>query len=78
MTMTRKRDINDIDDDEEGMVDYSGNSDNDNKPKEKLPEEAFRRRPAPGLGAINTSQPHQYSILREGAIKPSGVRRLCL
>ena len=64
MTMTLKRDINDIDDDEEGMVDYSGDSDDDNKSKEKLPEEAFRRRPAPDLGTIDTSQPHQYSILR--------------
>ena len=63
--MAHKRDINDIDDDEGGLVDYSGDSDDDNKSKENLPEEAFRRRPAPDLGAIHTSQPHQYSILRE-------------
>ena len=48
------------------MVDYSEDSDDDNKSKENLPEEAFRcRRPAPDLGAVDTSQPHQYSILRE-------------
>jgi len=46
--MARRRDINDIDEDEDGqIVDYSG----------KLPEEAFRRRPAPDLGAVDTSQP---------------------
>ena len=64
--MARKRDINDIDEDDDGqIVDYSGDSDDDNKSKEDLPEEAFRRRPAPDLGALDTSQPLQYNILRE-------------
>ena len=64
--MARRRDINDIDEGEEGqIVDYSGDSDDGNKSEEDLPEEIFRRRPAPGLGALDTSQPHQYSILRE-------------
>ena len=49
--MARGRDISDIDDDEDGLVDYSGESDDDNKSKDILPEDAFRR---------------QYSILREG------------
>ena len=54
--MARKRDINDIDEDEEGqIVDYSGDSDNGDKPAEILPEEKFRRRPAPDLGALDTS-----------------------
>jgi hypothetical protein len=65
--MARIRDINDIDEDEDGqIVDYSGDSDDGNKSEEDLPEKTFRRRPAPGLGALDTSQPHQYSILREG------------
>jgi hypothetical protein len=64
--MTHKRDINDIDDDEEGLVDYSGDSDDDSKSKENLPEEAFLRRPAPDLGVVDTFLPHQYSILIEG------------
>ena len=65
--MTRRRDINDIDEDEDGQIaDYSGESEDDDKSKEKLPEEAFRRRPAPDLGAVDTSQPLQCSILREG------------
>ncbi len=42
--MARRRDINDIDDDKEGLVDYSGDSDDDYKSKGILPEEAFRRR----------------------------------
>jgi hypothetical protein len=65
--MARIRDINDIDEDEDGrIVDYSGDSDDGNKSKEDLLEETFRRRPAPDLGALDTSQPLQYSILREG------------
>jgi hypothetical protein len=65
--MARIRDINDIDEGEEGQfVDYSGDSDDGNKSEEDLPEETFRRRPAPDLGALDTSQPYQYSILREG------------
>jgi len=54
--MARKRDINDIDEDDDGqIVDYSGDSDDDNKSKEDLPEEAFRRRPAPdSLGKLAT------------------------
>ncbi len=61
--MARIRDINDIDEDEDGqLVDYSGDSDDDNKSKEDLPEETFRHRPAPDLGALDTSQPHQYSM----------------
>jgi hypothetical protein len=57
--MARIRDINDIDEDEDGqLVDYSGDSDDDNKSTEDLPEETFRR--------LDTSQPHEYSILREG------------
>ncbi len=47
------------------MVDYSGESDDDDKSKGILPEDAFRRRPAPDIGTVDTSQPHQYSILRE-------------
>ena len=54
--MARKRDI---DDDEEGLIDYSGDSDDDNKSKKTLPEDAFRCRLAPDLGAVDTSQPHQ-------------------
>jgi hypothetical protein len=58
--------FDDIDKGEEGqIVDYSGDSDDGNKSEEVLPEETFRRRPAPDLGALDTSQPHQYSILRE-------------
>jgi hypothetical protein len=54
--MARRRDINDIDEDEDGqIVDYSGDSDDGNKSKEDLPEEAFRRRPAPDLGVLDTS-----------------------
>ena len=65
--MARIRDINDIDEDEDGqIVDYSGDSDGDNKSEEDLPEDTFRRRPAPDLGALDTSQPLQYSTLREG------------
>ena len=64
--MARKRDINDIDDDEDGLVDYSGESDDDNNSKDILPEDAFRRRSAPDLGAADTSQLHHYSILRAG------------
>ena len=64
--MARIRDINDIDEDEDGqIVDYSGDSDGDNKSEEDLPEDTFRRRPAPDLGALDTSQPLQCSILRE-------------
>ena len=64
--MARKRDINDIDEDEDGqIVDYSGDSNDENKSKEKLPEETFRRRPAPDLGAVDTSQPLEFSVLRE-------------
>jgi hypothetical protein len=64
--MARRRDINDIDEDEDGqIVDYSVNSDDDNKSKVNLPEEAFRRRPAPDLGTVDTSQPLQFSVLRE-------------
>ena len=62
--MARRRDINDIDDDEDGLFDYSGES-NDDKSKDILPEDAFRHRPAPDIGTVDTSQPHQYSILRE-------------
>jgi hypothetical protein len=41
--MARRRNINDIDEDEDGLiVDYSGDSDDDNKSKEDLPEEAFK------------------------------------
>ena len=65
--MARIRDINDIDEDEDGqIVDYSGDSDDGNKSEEDLPEKTFRRRPAPDLGALDTSQPLQCSILREG------------
>jgi len=64
--MARIRDINDIDEDEDGqIVDYSGDSDGDNKSEEDLPEDTFRRRPAPDLGALDTSQPLQCSVLRE-------------
>ena len=64
--MARKRDINDIDEDEDGqIVDYSGDSNDENKSKEKLPEETFRRRPAPDLGAVDTSQPLEFSVLTE-------------
>ena len=64
--MARRRDINDIDEDEEGqIVDYSGDSDNGDKPTEILPEDKFRRRPAPDLGALDTSQPLEFSVLRE-------------
>ena len=65
--MAHRRDINDIDEDEEGqIVDYSGDSDNDDKPTKILPtEEKFRRRRASDLGALDTSQPLQFSILRE-------------
>ena len=41
--MARRRDINDIDDDEDGLFDYSGDS-NDDKSKDILPEDAFRHR----------------------------------
>ena len=72
--MARIRDINDIDEDEDGqIVDYSGDSDDGNKSKEDLPEETFRRHPAPGLGTLDTSQPRQYSILREGETMPTEV-----
>ena len=65
--MARIRDINDIDEDEDGqIVDYSGDSDDGNKSEEDLPEDTFRRRPAPDLGALDTSQPLQGSFLREG------------
>ncbi len=65
--MARIRDINDIDEDEDDqIVDYSGDSDDGNKSEEDLPEDTFRRRPAPDLGALDTSQPLQCSILREG------------
>ena len=64
--MARRRDINDIDEDEEGqIVDYSGDFDNDDKQTEILPEEKFRRSPAPDLGALDTSQPLEFSVLRE-------------
>jgi len=40
--MAGRRDINDIDEDEDyQIVDYSGDSDGGDKPKENLPEEAF-------------------------------------
>ena len=43
--MARRRDINDIDDDEEGqIVDYSGDSDNGDKPTKILPKEKLRLR----------------------------------
>jgi hypothetical protein len=65
--MTRIRDINDIDEDEDGqIVDYSGDSDDGNKSEKDLTEKIFRRRPAPDLGVLDTSQPLQCSILREG------------
>ena len=35
--MARRRDINDIDEDEGQIVDYSGDSDNGDKPTEILP-----------------------------------------
>ena len=64
--MARRRDINDIDEDEEGqIVDYSGDSDNGDKLTEILPEDKFRRRRAPDLGALDTSQPLEFSVLRE-------------
>ena len=64
--MARRRDINDIDEDEESqIVDYSGDSDIGDKPTEILPEDKFRRRPAPDLGALDTSQPLEFSVLRE-------------
>ena len=48
--MAHRRDINDINEDEEGQIsDYSGDSDNGDKPTEILPEEKFRRRPTPNL-----------------------------
>ena len=47
--MARRRDINDIDEDEDG-----------DKPIEILPEEKFQRRPA-----LDTSQPLEFSVLRE-------------
>ena len=58
--MARLRDINDIDDDEDGLFDYSGESDDDDKSKDILPEDAFHHRPAPDIGTVDTSQPHQY------------------
>ncbi len=65
--MTHIRDIKDIDEDEDGqIVNYSGDSDDGKKSEEDLPEEIFRRHPAPDLGALHTSQPLQCSILREG------------
>ena len=64
--MARRRDINDIDEDEESqIVDYSGDSDIGDKPAEILPEDKFRRRPAPDLGALDTSQPLEFSVLRQ-------------
>ncbi len=63
--MARIRDINDIDEDEDGqIVDYSGDSDDGNKSEEDLPEKTFHRRPAPDLGELDTSQPLQCSIKR--------------
>ena len=44
------------------IVDFSGDSDDGDKPKENLPEEAFRRRPAPDLGALDTSIPLEFSV----------------
>ena len=82
--MARRRDINDIDDDEDGLVDYSGESDDDDKSEDILPEDAFRRHPAPDIGAVDTSQPLEFSILREGrellvrSNQTFRVRRLCL
>jgi hypothetical protein len=64
MTMARQRVINDIYDDEDGLVDYSGDSDDDNNLKDHLPENAFRCRPAPDLGAVDITQQKQCSILR--------------
>jgi len=52
--MARRRDINDIDDDEDGLFDYSGES-NDDKSKDILPEDAFHHRPAPDIGTFDTS-----------------------
>jgi hypothetical protein len=43
--MARKRGINDIDDEEGGLVDYSGDSDDDNKS-----EDVFRRSQLPTQG----------------------------
>ena len=64
--MARRRDINDIDEDEDGqIVDYSGDSDDGDKPIEILPEVKFQRRPAPELGALDTSQPLEFCVLRE-------------
>jgi len=59
--MARKRDINDIDDDEDGLVDYSGDSDDDNKSKDHLPEDAFRRSPTPDSGEVDTRE-GMYSL----------------
>ena len=53
--MSRRRDINDIDDDENGLFDCSGESDDDDKSKDILPEDVFRHRPAPDVGTIDTS-----------------------
>ena len=47
--MARRRDINDIDEDEDG-----------DKPIEILPEEKFQCRPA-----LDTSQPLEFSVLRQ-------------
>jgi len=74
--MARRRDINDIDEDEEGqIVDYSGDSDNGDKPAEILSEEKFRRRPVPDLGALDTSQPLERSnqAFRGEAAVPAGL-----
>ena len=42
--MARIRDINDIDQDEDGLVDYSGDSDDDDKLKDILPEDTSQHR----------------------------------
>ena len=74
--MTRRRVINDTDEDEDGqIVDYSGDSDDDNKSKENLPQEAFRRRPVPDLGAVDTSQPLQCSICDELLVRSNQAFR---
>jgi len=38
--MARRRDINDIDDEEDGLFDYSGESDDDDKSKDQSPWQA--------------------------------------
>jgi hypothetical protein len=69
--MSRKKDIIDIDENEDGLVDYSGYSDDDNKSKDSLPENAFRRHPALDVGTAyghDSTQPQQCFIIREDDI----------